>query len=107
MIEQNLLVACNTQVKLEEEKNNLNLKKFVKSFKKMSKKGLIGDWVDADTLLRGLLHPSDYRKILHQIFVEPKVCSHRKYRALAIEFMGPPGLATSSIFFCFLFVKTH
>ena len=79
MIEQNLLVACNTQVKLEEEKNNLNLKKFVKSFKKMSKKGLIGDWVDADTLLRGLLHPSDYRKILHQIFVEPKVCSQCKY----------------------------
>ena len=53
--------------------NESNLKKFVKSFKKMRKKGLIGDMVDADTLLRGLLHPSDYRKILRHVVEEPKV----------------------------------
>lgn len=62
--------AC---VQEQKESDESNLRKFIKSFKKMRKKGLIGDLVDADTLLRGLLHPSDYRKILRHVVEEPKV----------------------------------
>ena len=65
--------ACVQEQNESAAQNESNLKKFVKSFKKMRKKGLIGDMVDADTLLRGLLHPSDYRKILRHVVEEPKV----------------------------------
>ena len=46
-------------------------KKFVNSYKKIRKSGVKN--LDLDTMLRGLLHPSDYREVIHKIVVEPKV----------------------------------
>lgn len=51
--------------------SNTSWRKFVKAYKKVRKAGV--DTIDLDTMLRGLLHPSDYREIIHQVAVEPKV----------------------------------
>ena len=84
-IDKELMVACNKYS---------NLKKFVKSYKKMKKKGLVN--LDMDTMLRGLLHPSDYRQILHQVFIEPKVTIGKRVVAEEEEEVTPAPSPTPS-----------